>query len=301
MKKILFYFTLLTGLFAVAACNKNLPPVFDDANAFVAFDVADASIDEAIIQADGTITPQTKVLRLPVTLGSVKGLAETIKFTVNDDTAKAGVNFNLKTTSGALSFDAANRTQFIEFEILYLDRYTGDLKFTVNLTGTENVALGYMSTCTVTIGDVDHPLSELLGDYKATSSMGASTNPWVMTLYKDKKDDHMVWFFDLFASPGWSIPQTMFYGNVNDDLTVINIPFGQQSEYKYEDETPVTLYWLSADEKEGKDGSLNVKILKDKDGKITGLDFGPDYGFEALLEDLGWVGYAMPHITAVKQ
>lgn len=300
MKKILIYTALFVGLFAAVSCDKNQPPVFDDANAFVAFDKASFSIDEAIIDENGDILPQTEKLRLPVTLGSVKGLAETVKFTVADGTAKAGVNFNLLTTSGTLSFDAQNRTQYIEFEVLYYEEYTGDLKFTVELAPTDNVALGLASKCTVTVGDVDHPLTDLLGTYRATSSIDARTNPWVMELYKDEEDDHMVWFFNLFANAGWADFDTMFYGNVDETLSTIVIPFGQTSEYKYGGETPVTLYWMDADDEVGKTGSVTVTILKDADGKITGLDFGEEYGFYALLEGLGWVGYAYPQIIAEK-
>lgn len=299
MKKILIYTALFIGLFSAVSCDKNLPPVFDDANAFVAFDSASFGIDEAIITDDGSIVPQTEVLRLPVTLGSVKGLTETIKFIVKDGTAKAGVNFKLKTSSGTLSFDAANRTQYIEIEPLYFDEYTGDLKFTVELQASENVALGLASTCTVTIGDVDHPLADLLGSYAATSGDGTE---WIMELYKDENDDHMVWFFDLFGNPGWSIPTTMFYGNVSEDMSTIVIPFGQTTEYKYGGSTPVTLYWLDNDDQVGKTGSMTVSILRDAtSGKITGLDFGTEYGFYALLEGLGYVGLVYPQIIAEKQ
>ncbi|MCR5351785.1 MAG: hypothetical protein K6E35_04755 [Bacteroidales bacterium] len=297
MKKVLLYITLFAGIFAATSCDKNLPPVFDDANAFVAFDSATASIDEAVVEKDGSIKNQA-TLRIPVTLASVKGLTETVKFTVADGTAKAGVNYNLKTTSGTISFDAENRTQYIEFEILYFNEYTGDLNFIVTLSENENINLGYLSSCTVTVGDVDHPLSALIGEYTATSGDG---NVWSMVLKKDEKDDHMVWFFNIFGNAGWAIDGTMFYGNVDDEMESINIPFGQQSVYKYGGETPVTLYWLDNDDKVGKTGSITVKILKDADGKITGLDFGTEYGFYALLEGLGYVGLVYPQITAVKK
>jgi len=73
MKKILIYTALFAGFFAAVSCDKNLPPVFDDANAFVAFDKASASMDEAVVDEEGNILPQTEILRIPVTLGSVKG------------------------------------------------------------------------------------------------------------------------------------------------------------------------------------------------------------------------------------
>lgn len=308
MKKEFLYITILTaGMAAAVSCSNNLPPVFDDANAFVAFDKATASLDEAIIKEDGSIVDQTETIKIPVTLGSVKGLAETVKFTVKDGTAKAGENFVIKTSGGSISFDATNRTQYIEVGVVYDPEYTGDLKFTIELEPTQNVSLGYQSTCTVTVGDVDHPMSGIIGKYKATCSDSTAGSEYEFEIFKDENDDHMVWFFNLFANTGWAADDTMFYGNVDETLSYINIPYGQQSEYKYGGETPVTLYWIDSNatgddwENEGKTGSNTVEILKDATGKVTGLKFQEGLGFEALLEGLGYVGAVIPDITAVKQ
>lgn len=306
MKKVFLYMLLIAGMAAAVSCSKNLPPVFDDANAFVAFDQANAALDEAIIKEDGSIVPQTETIKIPVTLGSVKGLAETIKFTVKDGTAKAGENYKLNTTSGTLSFDATNRTQYIEFAVIYDPDYTGDLKFTVELEPTQNVALGYQSTCTVTVGDVDHPMSGIIGKYKATCSDSTEGAEYEFEIRKDENDDHMVWFFNLFANSGWAIDETMFYGNVDETLSTINIPYGQQSVYQYTGGIPVTLYWIDSNEagddweNEDKTGSNTVQIIKDETGKVTGLKFQEGLGFEALLEGLGYVGVVIPDITAVK-
>lgn len=329
MKRKLFYILLMaTGLLAVS-CSKNQPPVFDDANAFVAFDKPEMSLAEAVIKPNGDIVAQTATLKVPVTLASVKGIAETVRFTVKDEeylykdykdpegdledktnwidkTAHAGANFNLKTTSGTLSFDADHRTQYIEFEMVYMDEYTGDLRFDIELTKPESVALGYNSKCVITVSDVNHPLTALLGEYEAKSSYVAYNNPWTMIIDKDKDDDHMVWFFNLFANNGWAIAQTMYYGNVDQDLTTINIPFGQTCEYKYQG-SPITLWWLKDDESAGKTGSLNVTIVKEDD-KIVGLDFGEELGFLPSIDEYsdpdpwnGAISYAFPQITAVKK
>ena len=306
MKKVFLYMLLTAGMAVAVSCSKNLPPVFDDANAFVAFDKAAVSLDEAIIKEDGSIVPQTAVIKLPVTLGSVKGLTETVKFNVKDGTAKAGVNYKLNTTSGTLSFDATNRTQNIEFAVIYDPNYTGDLKFTVELEPTQNVSLGYQSTCTVTVGDVDHPMSGIIGKYKATCTDSTEGAEYEFEILKDEDDDHMIWFFNLFANTGWAADDTIFYGNVDETLSTINIPYGQQSEYKYGGETPVTLYWIDSNEdgtdweNEDKTGSNTVEIIKDASGKVTGLKFQEGLGFEALLEGLGYVGVVIPDITAVK-
>ncbi len=331
MKKVFTYITLLSaGLLLVASCSKNEPPVFDDANAFVAFERSSVSQNEAGVKPSGEIYEwdEEHTLKVPVTLASLKGISETVKFeiveTTKDDkgnevvlyhdlwdkkgdpddkanwkdiTAHRDVNFRLLTTSGTLSFDADHRTQYIEFELIYNPEYTGDLKFDIKLSKPESVNLGYASTCTVTIGDVNHPLTDLLGDYSAKDRDGTE---WTMSLYKDEKDDHMVWFFNLFGNANWADFDTMFYGNVDAELTKINIPFGQTSEYKYSGETPVTLYWVMDDDSVDKTGSVDVAIIKDDNNKIIGLDFGKEYGFYALLEGLGYVGLVYPQITAEK-
>lgn len=323
MKKVFYYITLAAALVVFAAsCDKNEPPVFDDANAFVAFDKTAMTIGEAIVKPTGDIVPQTAILKVPVTLASVKGIEETVKFTVidtlyhfhkltdakgkdekanwTDMTAHENVNFKLLTTSGTLTFDANKRTQYIEFEILYLNTYTGDLKFDIVLSQPANVNLGYNKKCTVTVSDVNHPLTALLGDYLATSSVLAKTNPWTMTLLKDSDDDHMVWFFNIMANAGWADYDTMICGNVDADLTTITIALGQKSEYIYSNGNAVVFYGLTADDEGVDEGSTTVTIVKDDSGTITGLDFGEQYGFWGYIPDAGTIGYAYPHITAVK-
>lgn len=319
MGKLSYYLTLALAVSALAvSCDKNDPPKFKDSDAFVAFSSETASIDEGVLNADGTIGTAA-TLRIPVTLASVKGLTETVSFEVNDEanlytsskngqtvdqTAHENVNWRLLTTSKTLTFDAENRTQYIEFQILYYDRYTGDLKFDVTLNQPAGVKLGYMKTCTVTIGDIDHPLSSMLGAYTATSTGTAYSPSWTMTFYKDDSDDHKVWIDNIFANAGFAIAGTRFYGNVSDDLSVINIPLGQNSEYKYNGETPVTLYGLYGDFDDddatvSKSGSTNASIVTEN-GVVTKIVFSEDCGFYALLEDLGYVGFASPQITAVK-
>ena len=313
MKKVFLYMLLIAGMAAATSCSKNLPPVFDDANAFVAFDQATAGLDEAIIKEDGSIVPQTAVIKIPVTLGSVKGLTETVNFKVVDGTAKAGLNYKVNSSSTSLSFDATNRTQYVELAVIYDPRYTGDLKFTVELEPTQNVSLGYQSTCTVTVADVDHPMTPLLGTYTCKSSRGAYSNPWTIEIFKDEDDDHLIWIDNIFANPGWAIPETRFYGNVDETASTIVIPYGQTSEYKYGGSVPVTLYWSTVNyngsaaesdsddySEHGKTGNHVVNILRDANGNVTGLEFDEEHGFVGFLETLGWIGFNKAKITATK-
>ena len=280
-----------------ASCDKNEPNVFNDNDAFVAFDAVSVSYNEDYSK-DSTMT-----FRIPVTLASVTGLEETVKFEIvapEDSTkaAKAGVNYELVTTTGVLSFNAENRTQYIEFLTMPDGEYTGDLKFTVKLLASETLAVGADSECTLTICDIDHPLTFMLGAYTATGENywnGPTT--WTMTFYKDAEDDHKVWIDNLFEKASWAAEDTRYYGIVSDDNTTINIPFGQTSEYTYQNGKPITL--LGFDGQSGYDtGSVDVQIIMD--GANVTLDFGTEWGFWVWIEDAGNLNIVKPGITAVK-
>ena len=190
--------------------------------------------------------------------------------------------------------------------MLYNPEYTGDLKFDVQLNPTESIGVGFISKCTITVGDVDHPMSGIVGKYTATCSDSTEGTSYQFEIFKDENDDHMIWFFNLFANSGWAITDTMFYGNVDETLTTINIPYGQTSVYQYGGSTPVTLYWIDSNdagddwENEGKTGSNTATIVRDENGKVTGINFQKGLGFMGLLEDLGYIGVVIPDITAEK-
>lgn len=278
----------------LASCDKNEPNVFDDKDAFVAFDAVSVSYNEDYSKEGATF-------KIPVTLASVKGLEETVKFelvTPEQKAAVEGVNYELVTTTGVLSFDAEHRTQYIEFKTMSDGEYTGDLKFSVKLLASETLAVGSESECTVTICDIDHPLTFMLGEYTATGvNYWNGPTTWTMTLYKDAQDDHKVWIDNLFEKASWAAEDTRYYGIVSDDNTTLNIPFGQTTEYTYSNGKPVTL--LGFDGSNGYDtGSVDVKIVVDG-AKVT-LDFGTEWGIWVWIEGAGNLNIVNPGITAEK-
>ena len=317
MKK---YFILIAALaFAAISCDKNESPSFDDSNAYVAFNTGTISVSEL-----------NNTVSIPVTLVSLGGLETVISYEAVDGTAKAGTNYELADGAATLTFTKDEPTQYIVINILdpgatYAEEegqqvrqgglYTGDLKFTVELEPTQNVSVGYQSTCTVTVGDVDHPMTPLLGTYTCNSSRGAYENPWTMEIFKDEDDDHLVWIDNIFGNSGWSAPSTRFYGNVSDDMTTLVVPYGQDSEYMYPygDGVPLTLYWSTANydgsaeesdsddySEHGKTGSNIATIHRDDNGNVTKIVFDEEHGFVAFLETLGWAAFAKPQITATK-
>lgn len=293
MKSLYTYIgAVLAAASILASCDKNEPSKFNDKDAFVAFDKTSLTLSEG----------SEDVIKIPVTLASVAGLEETIKFEVKEPekkAAKQGVNFEVLTKSGTLSFNAENRTRYIEVKAIPDGEYTGDLKFSVVIYGTESIKAGSENTCTVTVTDIDHPLGFMLGEYTATGVNALQNAPctWTMTFFKDADDDHKVWIDNLFQKDGWTGEDMRYYGIVNEDLTSLNIPFGQESEYKYANGNPVTL--LGFDGESGYDtGSVDVAIVRDGD-KVS-LDFGTEWGFWILIEDAGTLNAVYPGIKAVK-
>ncbi len=302
MKKLYSVIALAAGLVMLASCELNKEPVFNESDAFVAFDNTALSFSET----DGEVS-------IPVTVASLNGKSTTVSYEAANGTAKSGVNFELVDGAGTLSFTPDARTQYIKVRILdpgveYEDGervgglYTGDLKFTISFKSTGDVAASRQNACTVTIKDIDHPMSALLGTYTAEGFdyfQGDVCN-WTVTVLKDASDDHMVWFDNLFNLDGWKGDDTMYYGNVDADLSTITIPFGQESEYVYSNGNPITMLGLDNDFEGYDSGSMTVTILKDADGKVTGLDFGEDYGFWFQIEGAGNLSVILPGIMLTK-
>lgn len=216
MRKILSLFAISLLVF-FTACDMNTTPEFDDSDAFVAFDNAALSVAE-----DG------ETLQIPVTLASVKGVSASVNFEIVDGTAKLGENFTLVNESTSLTFDAENRTQYIEVSIIDNPGvFTGDLKFQVTLADDGKVKPSAESACTITIQDLDHPLSALLGIWNAKGNAGFSNDTsektWELEISKDDEDVSIVWFLP-FSYNGAAKP---VYGVVNDDLTEIKVPVQQ--------------------------------------------------------------------------
>ncbi len=297
MKRTLKYIT--TALFAAAAfsaCDKNDYPIFDDKNAFVAFDKVEVSISE-------NYSKDEAVYKIPVTLASVAGLEETVAFEIvepESKAAKAGVNYELLTTSKTLSFNAENRTQYIELKTIYDGVFTGDLKFTIVLKESETLATGSEDECVVTINDEDHPLGFMLGDYTVTGEDNwKGETSWTMTISKDESDIHKVWIRNLANRDN---AKMIAYGNVSEDFSTINIPFGQEFEYSYDGVSQAPLWGLTSSGGMADSGSVDIKIIN-TDGKIS-LDFGEEWGFAIpAIQDGSVVGFfalVWPGITAEK-
>lgn len=83
-----------------------------------------------------------------------------------------------------------------------------------------------------------------------------------------------VWFYNIFGSDGWAADDTMFYGIVNDEKTLITVPLGQEAEYLRAStgKHPLLLGFLDDDTTDS--GNLTIAI-KDGGNKLEFLDYGP--------------------------
>lgn len=294
MKRIAKYIGLALAASAMSvACDKNAEPVFDDKDAFVAFDKTEYSIKEDY-SVGGAI------YRIPVTLASVKGLEATVRFEVKEpetNGAKAGVNYELVTSNGVLSFDQEHRTAYIELKTKTDETFTGDLKLNIEVFGNEEIGVGSENVCTITFNDIDHPLGFMLGDYIVTGEDNwDGVVSWTMTISKDEKDINKVWIYNI---ANWDRAGTEFYGNVNADKTSINIPFGQECSLKYNGDA-IYLYGLNAQGNGTSSGSMDIAIITDNAGNVTGLDFGEEWGFWVRTKAGANFCVVWPGITAVK-
>lgn len=217
MKNKILYIIVLASIALLGACNLNEYPVFDDNDAFVAFD------------ENRLLAEETKgVLKIPVRLTSLNEINTTVTYELIDSTAISGRDYELSGGASVLNFDGSDPVQYIEIDILPNEGvFTGDLVFGVTLNNAGNVNLGGNDTIYVTILDVDHPLSAILGSYTALgTSYFNGTQSWQVTLEKDPAGDvNKVWITNLVA--GGSSASTPLYGLVNEDMTELKIPVGQ--------------------------------------------------------------------------
>ena len=147
MKKILYLLAIPAVAVAMStSCSDlNTYPVFDDANAFVAFG-----------QVTATVSEDAGEVKIPIVLSSVAGISTTITYELVDSTAKAGTDYIIPDDLTA-TFSAEHRIDTITIPIINRPgAYTKDLVFTVRITNTGTVTDGAANECTVTITDLDH-------------------------------------------------------------------------------------------------------------------------------------------------
>lgn len=146
-----------------------------------------------------------------------------------DGTAVAGTDYELLSpTSGVLTFPGGTDSLVVKVAIKpHEGVYTGNKSFKVQVASTtDGVVNGDLTTAVVTINDLDHPLSAILGDYTATglvASAGGAAQ-WKVTFAANEESVSKVNVINL----SW-FDETVV-GDVSEDMNVITIPYGQLYE-----------------------------------------------------------------------
>lgn len=240
MKNIFKALVLLAGVASLASCVK-----YADYNwtPFASLYLRSATIEES---AEGT------VFSLPVRVYNTNGAECTVTYTIEEGSAKSGVNFTPLDNSGVLNFSGATDSLAIKVNVIgQPGEYTGNQTFKIKLaSATNNVTIGTLNTCTVTIKDLDHPLSAMFGEWSAqgvtvNSSGGLTYQGWTANFSAVEGDptkiavDHISPFSVALASYVKDMPVV---GTVSEDKKTISFEFpqtttGDASAFGYTTET----------------------------------------------------------------
>ena len=228
---------------AAASCSKlNEAPVFDEADSFVAFDKSTYIVDEDCVS-----------LTIPVSIAAYSPVKTNVSYTILDEsleggkyTAKKGVNFSDENPDGVLIYDGESFTQNIVIDIVNIEgEYTGDLTFGIKLESASGLNIGNESVVKVTISDLDHPLSSILGSYTAQGKTysGGDQTAYTLTLSKDPEDlstvhiDYITYGCKQYSSWEAEGETWEYIGTVtrddNGNINGINIARGQKTTVYY--------------------------------------------------------------------
>lgn len=225
--------TLLLGfvsLAVLASCQGlNTLPKFEESESFASFTKAAFALNE----------DKGQVI-IPVEIASLAPVKTTVSYKINEGTAKAGVNYKDTNPDAVLTYDGSTRSQNIVIDIINLaGEYTGDLKFSISLESATGLKLSAEKECTVTIYDLDHPLSAILGTYTGSAMDVGGEVTWTLNLTKDPSDVTILWCDALCPLQGSTASLLPVYANVTQDeatgLYQISFPGGQEiGEYSGE-------------------------------------------------------------------
>ena len=178
------------------------------------------------------------VYNIPVKLYNTNE-ATSVSYTVSG-TATNGVDYTLADQSGVLNIPAGADSTAIAVKVTgQPGTFTGNLTMKVILqSATAGVTIGNFDTFTITIKDLDHPLSELFGSYtmagvSVNSNGGYSYPTWTVNVSQYDGDTKRVWFDNLtyFSATAYHsyTGNAPVYGIVSDDKKTITFPFPQKT------------------------------------------------------------------------
>ena len=116
-----------------------------------------------------TIREDAAALEIPIRIMNAPGKSFTVQLENVDNTAQVGVHYSLvEPATGVLEFSETDTVKIVKIQPLHVDGYNDPGKWDFSLkiaSATENVGVGALSACSITVTDAEHPLSSILGAY----------------------------------------------------------------------------------------------------------------------------------------
>lgn len=310
--KSLIYSTLAATLL-FASCDLNKQPVFDDANAFVAFDKVSARVDEA---KDGVPCS----LELTLYCASVKGVSAQVDVVADneayeglakgvegenyriakietytiDDNTKERINVVEVTDSKTIKFDADHRFASIYVETINDDNRTeiSDKNFDLKLTNEVGCKLGESKLCAVRISDDEDPINQLVGNYKgsAQSLFDGSQESWDLTIARSNGDTLLINpVIDMRRANVPTCNDIYAIASVDPSNTsgIIALPLGQPIYGGEGQSYNLALVTMDNNANPVKSGSNVANFQIADDGSIT-ITWTQPFGVGNLVDDSWW-------------
>lgn len=258
---------------------------------------------EKFISVDNTSYTVTEVageVTIPVHVYNADSEVN-VSVTIIPGTAEEGTDYEVTTpASGVLAFAPGETTKEVKVAIkAHEGVYTGNKNFAVQVaSATDGVVVGNLNTAVVTVTDLDHPLSSILGEYVATglcASAGGQAS-WAVTFAANDESISKVNVINL----SW-FDETLV-GDVSEDLTTITIPYGQM----YIASGYYTMFcgWSAGGYYSP---SGNLILTKTDAGWVQSSDLDTadrQWGIGCLATDngtpLGWLDYMYPGLVLTK-
>lgn len=144
----------------------------------------------------------------------------------------------------------------------------------------------------------EETISYMLGNYTIyAESFYNGECSWTLKINETNEYAHTVWFSNLCKD--FDSQETRFYGIVSEDKKTITIPFGQETEWHWENGYPITLYGYDG-ENVITSGALEISIYGDTRSMTLDFEEGIGLAFYIHGEDGGYVDVLLPGIFAVK-
>lgn len=243
-------------------------------------------------------------LKVPVTLYNSDGNVNVVVKTV-DGTATGGKDYSIvEPASGVLAFAQGETTKEITIQINnHSGEYTGNLGFSVELSSsTDGLEVGSVSAVSVTIKDLDHPLSKLFGVFS-----GAAPGYWgdaytaTVQITSDPKDVNKVLVYNLdtyLASNGLTAAKgyNIYSGEVNDKQNTITIANNQRTGYTHSTQGALVITGFDAPSPDEATGYSDIVLNYNSD--YSAISIANAFG---VRTSEGWYEIYLGGITLAKK